>query len=85
MNGKERMTTALSLGVPDRVPHWALAYNESSIIDIARLFTDDVPEVGYVQKMDFENKMWSKAIRSKDFGESLKALKEKRDPIFIGK
>jgi hypothetical protein len=29
--------------------------------------------------------MWSKTIISKDFAESLKALKEKRDPIFTGK
>jgi len=36
-------------------------------------------------QLDLENKMWSKAIRSKDFGESLKALKEKREPSFIGK
>ncbi|MFX1354098.1 MAG: enoyl-CoA hydratase/isomerase family protein [Promethearchaeota archaeon] len=37
------------------------------------------------QQLDLENKMWTKAIQSKDFGESLRALKEKRDPIFIGK
>jgi 2-(1,2-epoxy-1,2-dihydrophenyl)acetyl-CoA isomerase len=36
-------------------------------------------------QLDFENKMWTKAIRSKDFGESLLALKEKRDPNFLGK
>jgi hypothetical protein len=36
-------------------------------------------------QLDFENKMWTKAIRSKDFGESLKALNEKRDPTFSGK
>ena len=36
-------------------------------------------------QLDLENKMWNKTIQSKDFGESLKALKEKRDPIFIGK
>ncbi len=36
-------------------------------------------------QLDLENKVWSKAIRSKDFNESLKALKEKREPIFIGK
>ncbi len=35
-------------------------------------------------QLDLENKMWTKAIRSKDFEESLKALKEKRDPSFIG-
>ena len=36
-------------------------------------------------QLDLENKVWIKAIRSKDFGESLKALKDKRDPVFIGK
>jgi len=37
------------------------------------------------KQLDLENKMWTKAIQSKDFGESLKALKEKREPHFIGK
>ena len=36
-------------------------------------------------QLDLENRMWTKAIQSKDFGESLKALKEKREPSFIGK
>lgn len=36
-------------------------------------------------QMDLENKMWKKAIRSKDFSESLKALKEKREVRFLGK
>jgi len=36
-------------------------------------------------QLDLENKMWTKAIRSQDFGESLKSLKDKRDPLFIGK
>ncbi len=36
-------------------------------------------------QLDLENKMWSKSIRSRDFNESLKALKEKRETIFIGK
>ncbi len=36
-------------------------------------------------QLDLENKLWTKAIQSEDFKESLKALKEKRDPIFIGK
>jgi 2-(1,2-epoxy-1,2-dihydrophenyl)acetyl-CoA isomerase len=35
-------------------------------------------------QLDLENKMWTKAIRSKNFGESLKALKEKRDVTFTG-
>ena len=36
-------------------------------------------------QLDLENKMWTKTILSKDFGESLKALKEKRDPTFLGR
>jgi len=36
-------------------------------------------------QLNLENKMWNKAIQSKDFRESLKALKEKKDPYFIGK
>jgi len=36
-------------------------------------------------QLNLENKMWSKVIRSKDFGESLKALKEKRETDFIGR
>jgi enoyl-CoA hydratase/carnithine racemase len=36
-------------------------------------------------QLDLENKMWTKTIQSKDFRESLKALKEKRDSNFIGK
>jgi enoyl-CoA hydratase/carnithine racemase len=35
-------------------------------------------------QLDLENKMWTKTIRSKDFGESLKALKERRDATFTG-
>jgi len=57
MNGKERMKTALSLGKPDRVPHWELAYNESSVLGIARHFTDDLPELDYIQRMSLENKI----------------------------
>lgn len=57
MNGKERMLTALSLGKPDRVPHWELAYNESSVIRIVRHFTDDVPEIDFIQRMSLENKI----------------------------
>ncbi len=57
MNSRERMITALSLEVPDRVPHWELAYNESSVINIARYFTADLPPEGYIQNMDAENKI----------------------------
>ena len=37
------------------------------------------------KQLDLENKGWVRTLTSKDFNESLKALKEKRDPIFIGK
>ena len=57
MNGLERLKTALSVKVPDRVPHIELAYNESSIIGIAKHFTDDLPEVGYFQKMEIGDKV----------------------------
>ena len=36
-------------------------------------------------QLDIENKAWAKALQSKDFGESLTALKEKRESRFIGK
>ncbi len=57
MNGLERANTALAVKVPDRVPHFELAYNESSIIGIAKHFTDDLPDVGYFQKMGLEDKI----------------------------
>jgi uroporphyrinogen decarboxylase len=57
LNGRERMITALSMGIPDRVPHWELAYNEKSVINIARHFTEDLPEADYIQRMDLENKV----------------------------
>ena len=38
MNGRERIQTALERGQPDMVPIWEMAYNEASIIGIARHF-----------------------------------------------
>jgi len=35
--------------------------------------------------LDLENKGLRKTFRSKDFNESMRALKEKRDPVFIGR
>lgn len=37
------------------------------------------------KQLDFENRGWVKTLTSKDFNESLEALKEKRDANFIGK
>ncbi|TFF63428.1 MAG: enoyl-CoA hydratase, partial [Promethearchaeota archaeon] len=37
------------------------------------------------KQLDLENKSWIKTLSSKDFQRSLEALKEKRDPEFIGK
>jgi uroporphyrinogen decarboxylase len=42
---RERFMTALNVEQPDRVPHFEQAYNEASIIGIARHFTDRLPEV----------------------------------------
>ncbi len=46
MNGRERILTALELGQPDVVPIWEMAYNEPSIIGIARNFmpADKLPD-----------------------------------------
>lgn len=43
MTGRERILNALSLEQSDRVPHFELAYNEASIIGIARHFTEELP------------------------------------------
>jgi uroporphyrinogen decarboxylase len=57
MNGRQRITTALSRAIPDRVPHLELAYNEESIIKIARCFTEDLPKPDYIQRMDLESRV----------------------------
>ena len=41
MNGKERIMIALNRGQPDAVPIWEMAYNEPSIIGIARHFMEE--------------------------------------------
>jgi uroporphyrinogen decarboxylase len=57
MNSRERLITALSLGIPDQIPHLELAYNERSVIGIARCFTDDLPKPDFIQRMDLESKV----------------------------
>jgi hypothetical protein len=36
------------------------------------------------KQLDLENKGWKKTLRSEDFRRSIKALKEKQEPQFIG-
>lgn len=54
---RERMLTALELGRPDRVPVWELAFNEESIIGVARHFTSDLPPLKPVSDMTMEEKL----------------------------
>jgi len=58
MNGKERIMTALNLGEPDTVPIWEMAYNEPSIIGIARYFISEaeLPEPKLIMDMTPEEK-----------------------------
>jgi enoyl-CoA hydratase/carnithine racemase len=62
--------------IPPKGPSLAIKLMKKTIHNYFR----DIIE----KQLELENKMWIKALQSKDFGESLKALKEKRDPIFIG-
>ena len=57
MTGRERMLAALSLGQPDRVPVWELAFNEESIINVGKQLTDDVPPVKLAHEMTLEEKL----------------------------
>jgi uroporphyrinogen decarboxylase len=53
MTGKQRLMTALELRQPDMVPIWEMAFNEPSIIGIARSFVEDdkLPEIKLVMDM----------------------------------
>lgn len=56
MTGKERILTALNRGCPDTVPVWELAFNEKSIVGIARHFMDEskLPEPKFFGDMTEE-------------------------------
>jgi len=58
MNGKERINAALERRQPDLVPIWEMAYNEPSIIGIARHFMDekDLPQPKLVMDMTPEER-----------------------------
>jgi uroporphyrinogen decarboxylase len=43
MNNIQRFLTALERGEPDRVPTFELEFNEASILNLGRYFTDDLP------------------------------------------
>jgi uroporphyrinogen decarboxylase len=51
------MLAALDLKQPDRVPVWELAFNEVSIIEIARHFTSDVPPLKQASDMTLDEKV----------------------------
>jgi len=54
LTGRERILTALDRGQPDRVPIWELAFNEASILGIARDFVaeDRLPAPKFFFDMD---------------------------------
>ncbi len=54
MNGRERILTALNVGVPDRVPIWIHAINEVAIVNIGKLLDDTVPDAKPVNLMSQE-------------------------------
>jgi len=59
MTGRERILTALDLKEPDMVPVWEQAFNEPSIIGIARYFVEDsskLPEPKLVMDMTDQEK-----------------------------
>lgn len=56
MQPRDRMLAALDLNQPDRVPVWEQAFNEESIIGIARHFTSDLPPLKPVSDMTLEEK-----------------------------
>jgi len=58
MNGKERIMIALQRGVPDLVPIWEMAYNEPSIIGIAKHFIAEaeLPKPKLIMDMTSEEK-----------------------------
>ena len=56
MRPRDRMLAALDLNQPDRVPVWEQAFNEESIIRIARHFTSDLPPLKPVSDMTLEEK-----------------------------
>lgn len=57
MNGRERILSALSLEIPDRVPLYIHGINEAPIVGIGRRIGADVPEAKEFHAMDDIEKM----------------------------
>jgi uroporphyrinogen decarboxylase len=57
MNGRERILSALSLEIPDRVPLYIHGINEAPIVGIGRHIEADVPEAKEFHAMDDIEKM----------------------------
>ena len=51
MSGKERILCALNNGQPDRVPVFEMGFNEASIVNLGKHFTDDVPPIQHIYDM----------------------------------
>ncbi|RKX84813.1 MAG: hypothetical protein DRP57_05160, partial [Spirochaetes bacterium] len=54
MNGKERILAALNIQVPDKVPVWIHAINETAVVNIGKLITEDVPDAKPVNLLSME-------------------------------
>lgn len=60
--------------IPPKGPSLALRSMKKSM----HAYYKDILE----KQLDVENELWNKCVKSKDFRESLAALKEKREPVF---
>ncbi|MCD6120721.1 MAG: hypothetical protein J7K04_02640 [Spirochaetales bacterium] len=54
MNGKERILAALNIQVPDKVPVWIHAINETAVVNIGKLIAEDVPDAKPVNLLSME-------------------------------
>lgn len=57
MTGKDRILTALNLKEPDTVPIFEMGFNEASIVNVGRLFTENVPPVKHIYDMDINEQL----------------------------
>jgi uroporphyrinogen decarboxylase len=57
VKAKERIFEALELKQPDRVPIFELGFNEASIANLGRHFSDDIPPVKHITDMTLEEQL----------------------------